>query len=222
MIIIDEIKKSNRKTLAIKVDNLGRVIVYCPNGCSDKRIEKFVHEKENWIEKSKNRVLLTNYKYDTTNLKIGDEIYLLGEKYQLQIGNSKKIEICDKYLILPVNYQNNVENHLKKWLKDYGKVYLNYRLDIIANKMGIVNYSFKISSARGKWGSCSKDNLIMLNFRLMECPVTIIDYIITHELCHILQFNHSKQFYRNLEYYYPDSKLYIKWLKDNAGILGSY
>lgn len=222
MVIVDEIKKSKRKTIAIKVDINGKVIVYAPINCTSKRIEDFVNSKQDWIIKSKQKILFTNNIYDTKNIKIGDEIYLFGDKYKLLVGNDKSVKIEGKYIILPVNYQKNLETHLKKWIVKFSKDYLSNRLDLVAGKLNFTNYTFKISYARGKWGSCSNERKIMLNFRLIECPVEIIDYIITHELVHINHFNHGSMFYKELESYYPNSKDYVKWLKQNAGILSSY
>ncbi len=222
MVIVDEIKKSNRKTLSIKVDSLGKVIVYAPYYYSDKKIMEIVQSKEKWIEKCKNKTVESNNIYDTKNIAINDKIYLFGEQYTLQIANVKKPVIDGKSVFLPVNYQNNLEKHLKKWIKEQADVYLNDILNDVARRLNFSDYTFKITSARAKWGSCSSKREIMLNFRLIECPLEIIEYVAVHELIHLLYFNHGKYFYQKLASIYPNYKEYINWLKQNAGILNSY
>ena len=223
--VIDEVKKSNRKTMSIKVDSKGKLIVYAPYFFSDKKIEDFVLSKENWIKKCQKEAILTNKKYDTSNLLEGNFIYFLGEKYSIKFANVKVVEFVKNdvnYVFLPVNYQKNTINKLKSYYKKQAEYYLKSVLDNLAKKLNLSYTSFKITSARTKWGSCSSKGEIMLNFRLMLCPENIIEYVVTHELVHLVELNHGKNFYNMLNYYYPNSKQYIKWLKENGGILNSY
>lgn len=220
-----ELKKSNRKTMSLKVDSSGKLIVYAPYFFTENKINEFVLSKENWIKKCQKEAFLTNEKYKTKDLKEGDFIYFLGEKYMLKFANVKAVEFVkkqQKYCILPANYQKNTENKLKTYMKKQAEWYLKDVLDSRAKILNLTYNSFRITYARQKWGSCSSKKEIMLNFRLMLCKEEIIEYVITHELVHLLELNHGKNFYSRLNYYYPNSKDYIKWLKENSGILNAY
>ena len=82
-----------------------------------------------------------------------------------------------------------------------------------------MNLSYKavsVSSAKGRWGSCSQDNTLRFTFRLLYAPYAVIDYVVVHELAHITHKNHGKAFWQQVEKYCPDWKIKRKWLKDHG------
>ena len=84
----------------------------------------------------------------------------------------------------------------------------------------LCNYSsISINSAKTRWGSCTPSNKLHFTYKLMLCPIPIVDYIIIHELCHTKVKNHSKKFWQLVEYYYPDYITCEKWLKKNRAII---
>ena len=219
---VDLIKRSNRHTLTIKVNREGEVVVLAPFYYTDEKIEEFVKLKEDWIKKHKESVANANEKYSTKGVQENDSIYLFSEEFKVKFAKVKEVEIVDKNVILPVKYAKNTENHLKTWIKGIATEYLEERLFYLGNMLGFSGFTFKLTSARTKWGSCSKKGEIMLNFRLVECRKDVIDYVIMHELTHLKYFNHGKGFHSYLNKICPHVKEYKDWLNKNAGILNSY
>ncbi|MFH1386094.1 MAG: SprT family zinc-dependent metalloprotease, partial [bacterium] len=88
-----------------------------------------------------------------------------------------------------------------------------------AFKIGVEVKNVKITSGRRVWGSCSGQGNLNFNWRLILTPPQIIDYVVIHELAHILERNHSRRFWAKVQLFYPQYKLARKWLRQNAHLL---
>jgi hypothetical protein len=82
--------------------------------------------------------------------------------------------------------------------------------------MGVKPTKLTITSARTRWGSCSGKNALSFSFRLALCRPSAVEYVVVHELCHILHKNHSKAFWAEVEKNFPDFRLEKAYLKKNA------
>lgn len=93
------------------------------------------------------------------------------------------------------------------------------RAEYISNFVGLSYNKLKFSDAKKRWGSCSNQKSINLNWRLIMTPPEVIDYVIVHELVHTVELNHSKRFWEIVSKIIPDFKQSIKWLKENEFLL---
>ncbi|MDR0857877.1 MAG: M48 family metallopeptidase [Oscillospiraceae bacterium] len=100
--------------------------------------------------------------------------------------------------------------------KSSAEKYLRERTAYIAEQMSVSPIAVKTSNAKTRWGSCSHDNRINLNWRLLLCPPEVCDYLIIHELSHITHKNHSAEFWARVAEFCPDCKSRRKWLKTNG------
>ena len=211
--------RSKRRGITIRIDKTGEVKVYADYFEPIENINKFVLSKEKWIDKHVTAAKNSYLKYDTKNLKEGDLIYVLGSPYPLKIGSYKKAGIYENSFVLPANFGNNVENAIKNWYKKVAKVHFEKMLE---KELKGEEITLKLTSARGKWGSMDSSGVLRLNFRLVACPDYAISYVICHELCHLKEMNHSKNFYALLDERFKDRKKAEKWLKDNRGLLNAF
>ncbi len=194
------IKRSARKSVAIKVTEKGEVFVMCPFKYSLKNIQKIVEEKKEWIQKAVAKVECK--KQDFAEFLNYSKLYFLGKETQIETQEKQIIVLGKTY---KKTKNTNIKNIIKDVLIKEANRILIGRLEQISNKLNINYNTVKIISARKKWGSCDSRNNISLNFRLIMCNPKCIDYVIVHELCHIKEFNHSKQFW-NLVNSFVDSK----------------
>ena len=104
-------------------------------------------------------------------------------------------------------------------LKKQAKAAIPPRVQFFAEKMGIPYGTVAIRSQRTRWGSCSAKGNLNFNCLLMLVPEEIRDYVIVHELCHLLEMNHSPRFWREVETVLPDYKIRRKWLKANGSAI---
>lgn len=210
----DKIIYSNRKTLAIAVDSFGRLIVRAPKRCNEERIFTFLKAKENWILRKKAERTGAGIDLPSENLD-GYGLFLEGKQYLLSLAPIKKVRLeeAEKRLYVP---QNESRVALVKWLKAEAKRRLTAYTKEQALKMQAVYKSVGVTSAKGRWGSCSYDNAVHYSFRLLYAPTSVIFYVVTHELAHTKHKNHSADFWREVENYCQDWREKRAWLKRHA------
>ena len=206
------IKRSRRKSVAIKIDEKGNIYFLCPNKFATKNINKILEEKKEWIQKTVNKVVEKRNKFEPYYNY--NKIIFLGVSYKIK-QTKNLIKIGDTTLKFR---GNNIKNALKKWLIKQS-VYLSERLEYLAK---IYNFSYKsttIISARKKWGSCDNYKNIGLNFRLIMLSKDCIDYVCIHELCHTQYMNHSKNFWNCVKNIMPNYKDIQNKIKENSFVL---
>ncbi len=215
MIRPDEIIRSERKTLAVSVDALGRVTVRAPKSCADERIFSFLREKEAWILRCKAKSESVGIRLPEDDLD-GYGFLLLGKTCKITLTKEQRVRYDGENLFLP---EKNAKQRLTQWLKENASRIFSLATERKAAQMGVRYASVHVSSARGRWGSCSAKNEIRYSFRLLYAPKEVIEYVVTHELAHVLHKNHSKAFWAAVETYEPDYKRKRKWLKDRAALM---
>lgn len=218
MVKPDIILRTHRRSLCLTITKDGSLVVRAPVRMNMNDILRYIQEKENWINKKQeeiqkrlciNRDILTYEKF-----------LFLGKKYSLKkITGIKKIELSEDALLVP-----NLENYdlfpkIKKWYIKQADKILKERLEYFADIMQIDYSSVSLCNSKTRWGSCDNFRNIKLNFRLIMLPHKAIDFVLIHELTHIIEFNHSKEFYKVIQTIMPTYKLQQKILKENDYIL---
>ena len=219
MIKPDAIIKSNRRSLSITITQKGEVIVHAPKRLSMDNIILFINEKADWIECKRNEIL--KKQEDHKDILTYNKMLFLGKKYlKYEMAGVKKIELTTTCLLCPKGLdEKELLFKIAKWYIDTAKPILSERLEYLADLMQLDYYSFKISNTKNRWGSCDTNGNIKINFRLIMLPHKIIDYVLIHELSHLVEFNHSKKFYKVIESVMPNYEEVRKSLKLYSDIL---
>lgn len=209
------IKRSNRKSIAIKINNEGSVFVYCPITYTNKKVISLLQEKQDWIVSHlKNIEQKNNQNIEFINYK---KILFFGNVYDvIYDDNNKKLKL-GKTLVSIQN--NDIVKSLKQYLYKSARDHVLNRLCYWANIMKINYNRGELTSARKKWGSCDNKGVIRLNFRLIMLPTRCIDYVCIHELSHIIQLNHSTKFWSIINKYMPNYKEIKKEMKEYSFVL---
>jgi len=180
-------------------------------------IKRFLSEKREWIDKyvemAKKTKPLKRQTYQD-----GDEFMYLGKLYPLRFGRTQSITVTDT-INIPSAIAFRVRKELADWYLGQAKTIITERVTHYSKVMNVEFVSIKFSDTSSKWGSCTHDNRLQFNWRLIMAPVLIIDYVVVHELAHTLHKNHSRKFWLEVARYKPAYKQYIKWLRDNARTL---
>ena len=219
MIKPDAIIKTNRRSLSITITQKGEVIVHAPKRLSMDNIISFVNEKSNWIETKRNEIL--KKQEDHKDILTYNKMLFLGKQYlKYEMNGIKKVELTTSCLLCPKGLdESELLFKIAKWYMQTAKSILAERLEYLANLMQLDYNSFKISNTKNRWGSCDTKGNIKINFRLIMLPHKIIDYVLIHELSHLVEFNHSKKFYRVIESVMPNYDEARKNLKYYSDIL---
>ena len=184
--------KEKRRTIAIKIEPSGDVLVKAPSKASLKFINDFVLSKQKWIISHQQILLKNNIKYEP--FYTFKKVMILGEVYDL----SNNILLLNNKQIIFKNEQNK-KLKLKNLIKEFAENYIFKRTKELASLLNLSYNSVKIISAKKKWGSCTSTKDLKFNYKLAMLPKNLIDYVICHELCHLKELNHSQNFWKLLE-----------------------
>ncbi len=213
------LKKTNRKTVALLINKDGGLIVKAPFNVSEKEIEEIITRKRRWIEEKQKLINDRKKLYREHHFLQGEEFLYLGNKYFLKYSNNVKSIIIKEDIMYISSSIKDKKSAIITWYKKAALYFLKERVSYYEKITGVKIKSIKITSARRQWGSCGREGNINFSWRLIMCPVEAIDYVILHEIIHILHPNHSKFFYSCLEQYMPDYKNFKQWLVDNQQIM---
>lgn len=204
---------SDRKTLGIKVHPDNSVHVVAPFDSKMDKIEAKVKQKARWIIKQQNEFLSYLPKLAERKFINGETHLYLGRQYLLEINPYKKNEVKISRNKLIVNHivKSKPESVLEKWYIEKAELHfkkLIHEVLPLFNKYQVSTPTIQIKKMKKRWGSCSANGNIILNLELIKASKGSIEYVIIHELCHLIHHNHTKAFYELLDSIMPDWK---KW-----------
>lgn len=153
--------------------------------------------------------------------KNGGSLPYLGQEYVLEIRkylSYKKPGVMlegDKLVVLTAETENSVvEKAVLGWYANRAKSIIPKRVELYRRRMQEEIKCIRIKDVKSRWGSCSSKRNLNFNWRLVMAPMEVLDYVVVHELCHLKEMNHSKNFWRLVEEIQPDYKKHKNWLKE--------
>ena len=214
--------KKRRKTISLHIKEDGKIVIYTPYCTPKWEIEKFIEEKESWIIGKMSEREKRTKEVEKTFLP-GEKFLYLGEWYPLEIQESSNrgapLTLAFGKFILSHDRIGEARDLFCHWYKKEAKEKITERVDHYGNRFQLLPEGIKITSARSRWGSCSRDNRLSFSWRIIMASLTIIDYVLIHELVHIREKNHSQKFWNYLESVLPDYRKHRSWLRENGHLL---
>jgi len=214
--------KKRRKTISLHIKGDGRIAIYAPYRTPQWEIERFVKERERWISaklSERERAIESTRK----SFSPGEEFLYLGESYPLEIedGPAERASLRLSFgkFILRGNRLGEARDLFIAWYRKEARDKLIERVAFYSSKFELFPKGVKITSARSRWGSCSRDNLLCFSWRMMMVPLHVLDYVLIHELVHIKEKNHSRRFWNYLESLVPDYKECRRWLREHEHLV---
>ena len=213
-------RTKRKKTISILIKD-GNVEVKAPFNLKKNEIDAFILKKEKWI---KNKILLQKKIKQLPKKKFidGEVFKFLGKDLILKINISgeKKTYIKNNYICLDLksNTKNNkekIKKELELFYRSFSEKILKEKTFIEAKKMNLKLEKIKVRSYKNRWGSCSSNGDISYNWKLIMAPKKIINYVIVHELCHLIHFNHSRNYWKEVSKKLPNYRKSKEWLKSN-------
>ena len=216
---ITKIIRSKRRTVALVINHDATLVVRAPMRASLERIEKMVAQKADWIER-KLREISARPKTAKKEFSEGEEFLYLGKKYQLKLTEKIEIKLGENdELFFPCVFLWRAKARILDWYRKQAKVHITNRVNEIAGKLKLEYISIKISNAERNWGSCGPKNSLNFNWRLIMAPSSVIDYVIVHELMHIVEKNHSRAFWSKVAGVMPRYREEREWLRKHSQLL---
>lgn len=217
---IEKIIRSKRKSFSIEIDDSGKILLRVPINASDIVINDFVKRHYIWIEKKLNEIENREIKYQPKKFFDGEKFLYLGKFYNLNIVKNQRISlIFENEFYLSKKHISNAHEIFKNFYKKMAKEIIMERVKFYANKYSFKYNKIKITSANKRWGSCTSKGNLNFSYRLIMAPLEIVDYVVVHELVHLIDKTHKKSFYNKVEKILPDYKERKKWLNKNGYLL---
>ena len=206
--------RARRFLLRLKPDGTARVTI--PRGGSVSEAHRFAERNLSWLEQQLQQ-LATRPKHPAP-LSVGSEILFRGEMLRIEAAAHGLIQFGNETVKVAGHDPDQrpaIERHLWRLAtKELPPVVVEYatRFELKVNRITVRNQ-------RSRWGSCSRRGTISLNWRLIQTPVNVRDYIVIHELAHRLEMNHSERFWQQVERWCPDYTTAERWLKQHSKLL---
>lgn len=207
-----ELRRSKRRSIGFLIADEGLRIT-APRWVTINEIEQAIQEKQKWIftKLREKRERLNKRMQPTIVWEDGAQFPYLGEPLILRISTTQRSGIFlsedgqEIIVCLPPDAtEQQLKDRVQSWLQQEAKRIFNARLPIYAEKLNVSYQSMSLTSAATRWGSCTSDGKIRLNWRLIHFTPEIIDYVIAHELAHLIEMNHSADFWTTVESVFPE------------------
>lgn len=206
-------RSSNRKTISLTMAPSGKLEVLAPRDVKDETIERLVQKKKFWIYKNRKELIDKKTAFEKEYVS-GESFLYLGKKFRLDVAQCEHKELIFKQskFILNKKEQEKAETFFEKWYKQKAKEKLIPRVEKFAKQMGVNPKEIKILSMSKRWGSCTVEGNIILNYHLIKAPLYVVDYVIVHELAHLIEHNHSDNFWKIVKTQMGDFSKQKEWL----------
>jgi len=215
------VKRSKRKTISIYVERDGALTVLVPEKTTDEEVDAVIKLNEYKIYKFKSKQELLNQKAVKRDAVNGQPYLYLGRNYYLEFNNElKTVELKGKYFYAPKVSKEKLTELFKEFYRTRGKTYLLKKAKTFAEKIGVTVEEIAVVDLKNRWASCSvKKPKINFHWKIMMAPVSVINYIIVHELSHLIHSHHNTEFWNTVDKVLPDYKKQIAWLEEYGASL---
>ena len=206
--------RARRYLLRLRPDGTARVTI--PRRGTLTVAREFAQRNIGWLEEQFKRQ--ANQLEPTKSWQIGTEIYFRGEQVRIESAADGLIRIGTERIRI-ADEAADLRPAIQKHLRQLAAKEFPPRVTELAGIHGIQVSRISVRNQKSRWGSCSRRGTISLNWRLIQCPAFIRDYIILHELAHRRQMNHSEKFWQEVERLCPDYRTAEAWVKRHAALL---
>jgi predicted metal-dependent hydrolase len=213
---INKLVRVKRRTIALIIERDGSLTIRAPRRVSLMEIESFVHEKTDWIIRTREKIK-TIVEVPPKKYVDGDIFLFLGKEYLLHLVAPQRPALkFDDCFSLGLTAQKRGEVVFTRWYKEQAYAVISDRVKIFSDQYGFAPKRVRISSAKTRWGSCSPDGTLNFTWRLVMAPLDVVDYVVVHELVHLRVKDHSEKFWREVEKVLPEYRVQRTWLRTHG------
>ncbi|MGG0717989.1 SprT family zinc-dependent metalloprotease [Robertmurraya massiliosenegalensis] len=214
-----EIKYKNRTSIAIKMDGYGTVEVHAPKGTSDEKIHQVIEEHWDAIQEKLREMKARLRGPEEKVYEYGESFLYLGNAYPIQIFEDmnitqERVEFKDEILHIYVKKHDGekIKQALKRFYYQQCKALVEKSISVNQSNFKTKPRSIQITDSKKTWGTCDSKRQLTFNWRLAMAPREVIDYVVVHEMCHMVHLNHDRSFWRLVGKIMPDYKEKENWL----------
>ena len=206
-----EVTRQERKSIVLSFENNGIMSLRCPNAMVDSDIRDFLQKRWRWIKKNGEILEQARKKRKAVRYCEGGQALYLGKMHPITVRKNKKNDIVYNNDSIVICTRRDVcnEDHnrflFEKWLKKRSYLIFTERLQNLWQQFDYTDIPvLRVRKMKRRWGSCNGSDVIVLNEKLLHAPLSCIDYVLVHELCHLKYYHHKKPFWDMVEEHYPE------------------
>ena len=205
--LVFEVRRGPRRSsLGLTVDRSGELVVHAPLSTSDPELRAWVTSKLLWVHQklAQKREMVRNV--HPPEFVSGESIFYLGRSHRLKIVEQARtpLRFDGEWFELRRSATPKAAHHFQRWYIEEGAAWLRLRSAELERLSGQTSSSVIVGDLGFRWGSCGKNGTLYFNWRLLQLPIQVIDYVVMHEQMHLLHHNHSKEFWRAMDSVLPD------------------
>ena len=187
---------------------------------SEEQIHQVIERKRIWLYEKMQHPAKYPQQPVIKEFITGETLLYLGRNYRLELTDENFSEVrFDSNFYISKNQKDHAKELLREWYMQRGSEKLLPKIDHYARAMGVEYNKIKITNLRYRWASCTPKKNLNFNWRIIQAPTFVIDYVLVHELAHLLELNHSERYWNIVAVQVPDYKRAKEWLKENGKTL---
>lgn len=213
-------RSGKAKRFRLTVGRDGGAILTMPARGSERQAREFLESQRDWLERTRNR--LAQLPRSAAVWTIGTSVMFRGdwcEIVRVEGGATPHVRIGDSQFRVR-NHDGDLRPTLEAHLRRLARIELPARTWELSAVTGVEVREVVVRNQRTRWGSCSSNGTVSLNWRLVQAPPFVADYIVFHELMHLREMNHSARFWAHVAAVCPRWEEAERWLKHHGGALG--
>lgn len=224
--IIYTIAYEKRKKIILSIDPSGFVKLKAPRGTEEARLVQAIEDKAPWILEQLARIQQKSGIFEQPQEKRfmeGESFLYLGQAYPIEIQETpglekSKVSFNGKVLSIAVATADEaaIRAALLKFYNRECRQLILKRIAYYQSQFKVKPSSVEIKDTPSKWGLCSSDRKIVFNWKLIMAPLEVLDYVVVHEMCHLVHMNHDRSFWRLVGKILPDHETRTQWLARNG------
>ncbi|MCV6615171.1 MAG: M48 family metallopeptidase [Cellvibrionaceae bacterium] len=213
-----QVRRSKRRSLAINV-KAGEVEVRAPLGLARAEIEAFIWQKRNWIVRKVLEQRQVLAEIPQRRYQQGEQLPFLDAHLTLEfIAGRSKARRVGARLLLGADCKDK-SAAVQAWYRQAALDYLSAEAQKLAAELGVHYRDIKVRKMKSRWGHCTSMGVLQFNWLIMLAPKAVVNYLLVHELCHLIYFDHGPLFWAKVESICPDYKAQCQWSNQHGHTL---
>lgn len=210
-----EVRRSQqRRALEITVDRGGELILSAPPDVADVTLRDFVQRKRMWVYKQLARKEALNRETRRKVFVDGENFTYLGRTYRLRLVDEcdAAVKLQGGRFVMQKALASTGREHLIRWYCERARPWLWAKMQDYASRMEVTPAGIRVQDLGYRWGSCGKGALLYFHWKTILLPARIAEYVVVHEMAHLLEQHHTPEFWRRVERAMPDFERRKVWL----------
>lgn len=202
-----EVRRSlRRKTLGLTVDRAGELVIHAPHAATEEELRRWVGRKLVWVHQKLALKRELTGAIRQPEFVSGESFFYLGRSYRLRVVSVQEepLRFDGQWFRLRQADRSEAVQHFRRWYIETGGLWVRRRVAFWQPKVDVAPTRVSVGDLGFRWGSCGKGGVLRFNWRLLQLPARLVDYVIVHELAHLIERNHPHEFWQILDRVLPE------------------